>query len=158
VAWYGLRVWIEAGFKDVKRGGFGWHHTKMQDAGRVERLWLAMALAMVWLVRLGSQADSNCSQPCLEQLPEAHIARKRLKRAPTQPPVRRLSCLQRGRLVLLAALFTAETLPLGRLVPQPWPETIMPPKKGPNASQQRQRAKRRERKKRYKAARRRKVA
>ena len=24
VAWYGLRAWIEASFKDVKRGGFGW--------------------------------------------------------------------------------------------------------------------------------------
>ncbi|HEX6551877.1 MAG TPA: transposase [Ktedonobacteraceae bacterium] len=47
VAWYGLRTWIEAGFKDVKRGGLGWHHSKMQDAGRVERLWLAMAVAMV---------------------------------------------------------------------------------------------------------------
>ena len=32
VACYGLRAWIEAGFKDVKRGGFGWHHSKMQDA------------------------------------------------------------------------------------------------------------------------------
>lgn len=29
VAWYGLRGWIEHGFKDLKRGGWGWHHTKM---------------------------------------------------------------------------------------------------------------------------------
>lgn len=158
VAWYGLRTWIEAGFKDVKRAGLGWHHSKMQDAGRVERLWLAMAVAMVWMVSLGSQADSQHQQPCLEQLPEKHIARKRMKRAPTQQPPRRLSCLQRGRLVLLAALFKAEVLPLGRLVPEPWPETILPPKKAPKPSKQRQKQKRREQKKRHKAAQCRKAA
>ena len=98
IAWYGLRVWIEAGFKDVKRGGLGWHHSKMQDAGRVERLWLAMAVAMVWMVGVGSQADSQRPQPCLEQLPATHIARKRLKRVSIQPPARRLSCLQRPRI------------------------------------------------------------
>ena len=158
VAWYGMRVWMEAGFKDVKRGGLGWHHSKMQDAGRVERLWLAMAVAMVWMVGLGSQVDSQLAEPCLEHLPEAHIARKRLKRALTQPPARRLSCLQRGRLQLVAALFKAEPLPLSGLVPEPWPETITPPKKGPEPSKQRQREKRRARKKRYKAAQRRKTA
>ncbi len=158
VAWYGLRTWIEAGFKDVKRGGLGWHHSKMLDAGRVERLWLAMAVAMVWMVAVGSQADSQRPIACWEQLPQAHIARKRLQRAPTQPPVRRLSCLQRGRLVLLAALFRAEPLPLARFVPEPWPETVRPPKKDPKLSQRRQRQKRREYKKRQKAAQRRKAA
>jgi hypothetical protein len=158
VAWYGLRSWIEAGFKDVKRGGLGWHHSKMLDAGRVERLWLAMAVAMVWMVGVGSQADSQRPMACWEQLPEAHIARKRLQRAPTQPPARRLSCLQRGRLVLVAALFRAEPLPLARFVPEPWPEIVTLPKRGLKPSQQRQRAKRRARKKRQKAAQRRKVA
>jgi Transposase DDE domain len=156
VAWYGLRVWIEAGFKDVKRGGLGWHHSKMLDAQRVERLWLAMAVAMVWMISLGTQADSQRPVTCLEQLPQAHIARKRLQREPIQPPVRRLSCLQRGRLVLLAALFTAEPLPLARFVPEPWPQALTPPKKGLKPSQQRQRKKRQERKKRQKAAQRRK--
>jgi hypothetical protein len=158
VAWYGLRAWIEAGFKDVKRGGLGWHHSKMLDAGRVERLWLAMAVAMVWMVGVGSQADSQRPLPNLEHLPQAHIARKRLQRAPTQLPARRLSCLQRGRLLLVAGLFKAAPLPLARFVPEPWPETSTPPKQGPKPSQQRQKQKRRERKKRQKAAQRRKVA
>ncbi|HEX6551878.1 MAG TPA: hypothetical protein VF026_03885 [Ktedonobacteraceae bacterium] len=91
-------------------------------------------------------------------MPEKHIAHKRMKRAPTQQPPRRLSCLQRGRLVLLAALFKAEVLPLGRLVPEPWPETILPPKKAPKPSKQRQKQKRREQKKRHKAAQCRKAA
>ncbi len=158
VAWYGLRVWIEAGFKDVKRGGLGWHHSKMLDAGRVERLWLAMAVAMVWMISLGSHADSQRPVACLEQLPQRQIARQRLQRAPTQPPARRLSCLQRGRLVLVAALFKAEPLPLAAFVPEPWPQTVTPPKQGSKPSQQRQRKKRRERKKRQKAAQPRKAA
>ena len=54
-AWYGLVSWIECSFKDFKRGGLGWHHEKMQDAGRVEWLWLAM----VWMVRLGMQAEKQ---------------------------------------------------------------------------------------------------
>ncbi len=158
VAWYGLRAWIEAGFKDVKRGGLGWHQSKMQDAGRVERLWLAMAVAMVWMIGVGSQADSQRAPLSLEHLPEKHIARKRRKRAATQPPPRRLSCLQRGRLVLVAALFKAEDLPVGRLVPEPWPQAITPPKKAPSPAKRRERQKRRERKKRHKAAQRRKAA
>jgi len=159
VAWYGLRSWVECGFKDFKRGGFGWHHEKMQDAGRVERLWLAMAVAMVWMVSLGTQAESQLPAACPEHLPEQHIARKRMKQASPRPPVRRLSCAQRGRLVLLAALLQAQDLPVGRLLPENWPETLVSPKKTASPCKLRQREKQRERKRRQKkAARRRKAA
>jgi hypothetical protein len=30
-SWYGLRGWIEQGFKDSKRGGWQWQHTRMED-------------------------------------------------------------------------------------------------------------------------------
>ncbi len=36
--WYGMRSWIEGGFKDTKRGGWHWHQTKMTDPQRAERL------------------------------------------------------------------------------------------------------------------------
>ncbi len=39
ICWYGMRSWIECLFKDMKRGGFGWHHTKMTEPQRAERLW-----------------------------------------------------------------------------------------------------------------------
>ncbi len=158
VAWYGLRAWIEAGFKDVKRGGWGWHHSKMQDASRVERLWLAMAVAMVWTVSVGSQADSQCSSASLEHLPKAHVARQRMQRPLVTPSVRRLSCLQRGRLMLLAALLKAEALPLAGIVPEPWPETLTPPKQAPDPAKLRQRERRRAYKRRRKAAQRRSAA
>jgi Transposase DDE domain len=158
VAWYRLRTWVECGFKDFKRGGFGWQHEKMQDTGRVERLWLAMAVTMVWMVSLGVEAESQSPSACPEQLPEQHIARKRMNGSSSQPPVRRLSCVQRGRLVLLAALLHAEDLPIGRLLPEKWPESILPPRKLPPPSQRRQKERQREHKRRQKKAARQRLA
>ncbi len=154
-----MRTWIETGYKDFKRGLWGWHHSKMREAGRVERLWLAMAVAQLWAVSVGCQVEQQQErQGPAADLPATHLARRRRQRPADQPPPRRLSCVVRGRLGLVAALFNALVLPCGRLVPEPWPETITPPKKGPKPSQQRQREKRRERKKRQKAAQRRKGA
>src|SRR5262249_10421717 len=149
IAWYALRAWIEAGFKDLKRGGWGWHHSKMREASRVERLWLAMAVALVWTVRLGSQTGSQLPEGKLKQVPPAHIAHQRLKCPPDQRPARRLSCPQRGRLVLLAALVRAEDLPLGAIVAEPWPERLTPCKRGINPIKVRQKAKEQERKRWY---------
>lgn len=49
IAWYGMRMWIEQGFKDFKRGGWQWQQTKMTDPQRAARLWLAMAVALLWV-------------------------------------------------------------------------------------------------------------
>src|SRR5258708_6952711 len=115
-----LRIWIETGFKDFKRGLWGWHHSKMVEASCVERLWLAMAVAQLWTVSVGCQAEEEQRQkPLGESLPVKHIARRRRKRPAGQPPERRLSCVVRGRLGLVAPLFTAEILPGGRLLPEP---------------------------------------
>lgn len=59
--WYGMRNWIECLFKDLKRGGLGWHQTKMTDPERAERLWLAIAVATVLLVSVGGHADAQLS-------------------------------------------------------------------------------------------------
>src|SRR5207344_2879278 len=50
--WYGLRAWIEHGFKLIKRGGWHWQRTRMTDPERASRLWLAVAVATLWLVRV----------------------------------------------------------------------------------------------------------
>src|SRR4029434_8609007 len=39
--WYGLRAWIEQGFKITKRAGWQWHRTRMSAPDRAARLWLA---------------------------------------------------------------------------------------------------------------------
>ncbi len=152
VSWYHMRTWVETGYKDIKRGLWGWHPSLMLAASCIERLWLAIAVAQVWSVSVGCQAEAEYQhEPCGQQLPAQHIARRQRKRPTDQPAPRRLRCVARGRLCLVAALFTASVLPCGRLVPQAWPETITAPKKLPHPSQRRQRERKREYKRRARA-------
>jgi hypothetical protein len=117
-AWYGMRSWIEAGFKDMKRGGWQWHQTKMTDPARATRLWLALAVATLWVVSVGGEADASVPVSGLNELPERHVARRR---ATGRTPPRLLSCFRRGVLTILTALVQGQALPLGRFVPEPWP-------------------------------------
>jgi hypothetical protein len=139
LSWYGMRTWIEGGFKDFKRGLWGWHHSKMTHASSVERLWLALAVAQLWCVSLGCQAEAQQEAKWRENepgagLPLRHIARRRRKRPLGQLPTRRLSCVVRGRLALLAMLFQSEPFPVGTLRAGAWPETITAPQKHPKPS------------------------
>jgi hypothetical protein len=122
VAWYGLRAWIECGFKDAKRGGWHWEQTKMRNPERAERLWLAMALATLWVVSVGCQAEMALPSPVLEELPPTHIARRSKPGKRERPRV--VSCFRRGRLLLIAALLNHHELPLGQLIPEPWPKSL----------------------------------
>jgi hypothetical protein len=152
VSWYAMRTWVETGYKDFKRGLWGWHHSKMRDAHRVERLWLAMAVAQLWTISVGCQAEELQRQELRSQaLPTHHVACRRRKRLVDQPPPRRLSCVVRGRLWLVAALFKGGVLPCGTLLAQARPLTIMAPRKLPRPSQLRQRERKREQKRRARA-------
>ena len=55
--WYAHRSWIEQGFKVIKGGGWEWQNTRMEDPGRVERLWLVLAVATLWVVALGVEEE-----------------------------------------------------------------------------------------------------
>ena len=129
ICWYGMRSWIECLFKDIKRGGFGWHHTKMNDPERAERLWLAIAVATLFLVSVGGKAEANLPPSSLPSLSEMtsdtemvdnpkHSSVKSL--SITTNSTRLLSCFRRGFLVILreclylkAALFPIFLQPLG---------------------------------------------
>jgi hypothetical protein len=133
VSWYRLRTWIEGGFKDFKRGLWGWQHSKMTRASCVERLWLAMALAQLWCLSVGTLVEQQGQQQALlpleERLPETHVALRKRQHRPAKLTPRRLSCVARGRLHLLAMTFLGQPLLVGRLFPEAWPETIEPPQK-----------------------------
>jgi len=118
VVWYSLRAWIEQGFKDYKRGGWQWHQTKMTDPARAERLWLAMAVATLWVVSVGGEADATLPASSLETLPPKHVARRQVKH---QRPGRVISCFRRGSLLIEATLLLGRTIPLGQFLPEPWP-------------------------------------
>jgi hypothetical protein len=57
--WYGLRGWIEPSFKRLKSAGWDCEQTRMTDAGRVQRHWLALAVAMLWTISVGGQAEAK---------------------------------------------------------------------------------------------------
>lgn len=118
-AWYGLRAWIECGFKHMKRAGWQWQSTRIQDPQRATRFWLALAVATLWVLSIGGQADAHMPACSLAALPAQHIARLN-PRPPARPP-RLLSCFRRGRLILLASLLAQRPLPAGRFLPEPWP-------------------------------------
>ena len=112
---------MECGYKDSKRGGWQWQATKMTDPARAERLWLVIAVATLWTVSVGCQAEAALPAPVLADLPARHVAQRR--RA-GRPAGREVSCFRRGRLVLIAALCSGQEVPLGQLLPVPWPKSL----------------------------------
>jgi len=57
--WYASRAWIEQGFKVIKGGGWDWEKTRVEEPGRVERLWLVLAVATLWVVAIGAAAEAQ---------------------------------------------------------------------------------------------------
>ncbi len=124
--WYGMRSWIEGGFKDTKRGGWGWHQTKMVNPQRAERLWLAIAVATLWAVSVGGEVDATLPVSSLEALPETHVARRT---ATKRSRPRMLSCFARGIITIIGRLIRGDGLVLGRFIPESWPTRPSVPKK-----------------------------
>jgi hypothetical protein len=58
-AWYGLRMWIEHGFKRFKSDGWQWHESRITDPDRAGRVWLAMAVATRWVLSVGGREDAR---------------------------------------------------------------------------------------------------
>jgi hypothetical protein len=116
--WYGLRAWIEQGFKITKRGGWQWQRTRMSNPQRAARLWLAVAVATLWLLSVGGLAEETIPVGTLLALPANGEPGSRPRRA-TQ--LRLVSVFRQGWNMLLVALLNHHRLPLGRFVPEPWP-------------------------------------
>jgi hypothetical protein len=116
--WYGLRAWIEQGFKITKRGGWQWQRTRMRDPQRAARLWLAVAVATLWLLSVGGLAEETIPVGTLLELPATGEPGSRPRHA-TQ--LRLVSVFRQGWNTILVALLNHHRLPLGRFVPEPWP-------------------------------------
>jgi hypothetical protein len=120
VFWYGLRMWIECGFKHTKRAGWQWQATRMEDPARAARFRLALAVATLWVVSVGGEAEDTLPASSFDELPLTHVARRNCRTTERSRP-RLVSCFRRGRLVILTALLAGESLPKGRFSPEPWP-------------------------------------
>ncbi len=124
LGWYALRFWIECGFKHFKSRGWQWQHTRMSDPRRVERFWLALAVAMLWCVSVGGEVDATQPASTLEALPASHIARRTQRDRPRR---RELNCFALGLLEIMDALIAQRRLPRMAFRPEPWP-TVPPPR------------------------------
>lgn len=114
--WYGLRAWIEQGFKHSKRGGWQWQHTRMDDPARAERLWMAMAIATWWLLSVGGEAEAHADMPLDIKEPSVPgAARRRGKRW------RIVGIFLRGWSLIIAALLNHQLLPVKPGRPEAWP-------------------------------------
>jgi hypothetical protein len=66
--WYGMRAWIEHGFKLLKSEGWQWQRSQMTDPQRVERLWLVLVVATRYVLALGGEVEDG--QVTVETFPD----------------------------------------------------------------------------------------
>jgi len=102
--WYRLRSSTECVYRDLKSDGWQWHHTRLLDANRAERLLLAIAVATLWMVMLGGDAENQL-------LSSQHIPGSQPLH---QPPLRHVSCFLQGLLTLMANLLNIIPIRLHR--------------------------------------------
>ena len=121
--WYGLRAWIEQGFKKIKGGGWQWQSTRMTDPARVERLWLAIAIATWWLLAVGGEAEAALPPVTFPAVPGSPRQQGRRWRL--------VSIFRQGWALIMAAIFNHQPLPLGHGCPEPWPILPISPDNSP---------------------------
>jgi DDE family transposase len=134
-SWYGLRGWIEQGYKRVKGEGWNLPRTRITRCQRLERLWLAVALATLWVLQVGGAAEveersagepapeeaAGSTTPALPDLEAAGAEPAQQKPAVESPePGRPWSVFARGWQVLRNALAVG-VLVLGSWHPEAWP-------------------------------------
>ena len=94
----------------------------MRDPDRAARLWLAVAVATLWLRSVGEVADATIPVGTLLDVTGMCPERPRTRRATR---LRLVSVFRQGWVTLLVALLRQEPLPQGRFVTEPWP--VVPP-------------------------------
>lgn len=117
VCWYGLRAWIEQGFKRIKRGGWQWQYTRMDNPKRAERLWLALALATWWLLSIGGEAEASLP---IETLPTVPGSIRKQRHG-----WRIVGIFRNGWALIMAAILNHELIPIARGIPEEWPSVLL---------------------------------
>jgi hypothetical protein len=119
IAWYGLRMWIELGFKALKGLGWQWDKTRRTDPDRVARHWLILAVATLWVLATATRIEDAA----LLTLPPAL-----LHQPPTRPcwrppgVTRTVSLICQGITELRRQLLRGRLWQRCWLRPEPWPD------------------------------------
>lgn len=96
-SWYGLRVWIELGFRALKSFGWQWERTRRRKPTRIARHWLVLAIATLLDLAVGTRLEDAEQRG----IPPGKLRRPRTVAPPLAQP-RRISLFARG----LATLHT----------------------------------------------------
>lgn len=91
-SWYGLRVWIELGFRALKSCGWDWQRTRRTDPARVARHWLVLAVATLLSLAVGTRLEDAADRG----VPPGRLRRPRTTTA-APARTRRRSLFLRGR-------------------------------------------------------------
>lgn len=121
LVWYGLRFWIECGFRIIKGMGWQWQKSQRTDPDRVARHWLVMAAASCWVLATGTRVEDAA---CLKRLPAQLHAPPPCPLPAVHETVRRrpISVFRLG-LSALQEQFGRRRLWRGLwLAPEPWPQ------------------------------------
>jgi hypothetical protein len=130
--WYSFRAWIECSYRDIKSDGWQWHKTRLREPSRAERLWLAMAVATLWTLGVGTDVDSpppplhdqqtdvDSPPPNIDaqQVPLTPLA---IKQNIPRQTVPQISCFLQGLINILADLLNGKVISLTGLFPQKYP-------------------------------------
>ena len=120
VCWYGLRFWIELGFRALKSVGFRWDKTRREDPERVSRHWLILSVATLWTLAYGSRVeDANDRGIAPGRL---RAPPKTLSKSHRSAPGRIVSVLRLGMSWLRRLLSRGRLWRRVWLLPEPWPE------------------------------------
>lgn len=91
-SWYGLRVWIEQGFRALKSMGWHWERTRRTQPARVARHWLVLAIGTLLSLAVGTRLDDAAQRG----VPPGRVRRPHTGTpAPAHPRTR--SLFTRGR-------------------------------------------------------------
>jgi hypothetical protein len=128
VGWDGWRAWLAQGFKSTTRAGWPWQRTHMTPPERAARLWLAVAVAPGWLLRVGGAAEETMPA---RTVPASTGLVPRAPRTRRATRLRLVRVFRRGWHLILVALRNQAPRPMGRCVPAPWPAVPVPEEETP---------------------------
>jgi hypothetical protein len=114
---------MEQGCKSTKRAGWQWPRPRMTQPDRAARLWRAVAVAPLGVLSVGGTADApSPASTVLDVM--ARVPQPARTRRATR--LRLVRVLRRGWPLSLVAWRDQAPLPLGRVVPEPWPAVPVP--------------------------------
>ena len=93
----------------------------MTKPERAARLWLAVAVATLWLLSVEGEAEETIPASTVPDVTAILPTQPRMRRATR---LRLASIFRRGWTLILVALLDQAPLPMGRFIPEPWPAVM----------------------------------